>query len=161
MLLPDVGRRVLFKARGLLHLYSRDFEALSNMARQSKGHVGPGEAGEEVPHLQDFNSGTSADLVGDKELLKRQRVHLGEGLGEKGGERGEERRATQSENRREEERRKRKLLFTRPMTQECGGGGADEQSLKQIKRPLGAPCAPPSSYFFSSSSHSLSLPWDC
>ena len=106
-LLPDVGRRVLFKARGLLHLYSRDFEALSNMARQSKGHVGPGEAGEEAPHLEDSDGAASKDLACEVVALKGLGVHLGEGLGVE-GEREKERARSTVKNRHEMEERKRK-----------------------------------------------------
>ena len=52
------------------------------MVGQPKAHVGPGEAGEKVPHLQYSERAVSADLVGEVDLLKGLGVHIGEGLGE-------------------------------------------------------------------------------
>ena len=63
------------------------------MLGQAKGHVGPSEAGEKVPHLQYSESAVAPNLVGDVELLKGLRVHIGEGLVERGegGDKGKSR----------------------------------------------------------------------
>jgi len=79
-LLPDVGRRVLEHAHGLVHLQRRYVEALSNVLGHAKRHVGPGEAGEEVPHLQDTDSTLSSNIACKIELLKSILVHCNEGL---------------------------------------------------------------------------------
>jgi len=79
-LLPDVERRVLEHAHGLVHLQRRYVEALSNVLGHTQRYVGPGEAGEEVPHLQDTDSTLSANIACKVELLEGLRVHLGEGL---------------------------------------------------------------------------------
>jgi len=81
---PDVKRRVLDHAHGILQLHGRDVEAPSNMLGHAQRHVRLGEAGEEFPHLQDSQSTPSKDLACKVELLKGLRVHFDEGLGLKG-----------------------------------------------------------------------------
>jgi len=83
---PDMGRRVLEHEHGLLQLQGRNVEAPSNVLGHAQGHVGPGEAGEEAPHLEDSDGAAPKDLACEVVALKGLGVHLGEGLGvERGG----------------------------------------------------------------------------
>ena len=77
---PDVGGRALNEANGLLQLQRRDIEAPADVLGHAQGHVGLGEAGEEIPHFQDPDGAVSSYLVCEVEPLKGLRVHLGEGL---------------------------------------------------------------------------------
>lgn len=78
--LPDVGRRALNEASGLLQLQGRDIEAPPHVLGHAQGHVGLGEAGEETPHFQDSDGTVSTYLIGEVEPLEGLCVHLGEGL---------------------------------------------------------------------------------